>query len=453
MGITEQLARFLVETKYDNIPEEAVLRAKDIMLDTLGVIIAGSREEAAKTMISFIDTLGGKPAAGVINGGYLTSAPHAALANGTSAHVLDYDDSGMGQGHSGVVILPAVLAVAEENGNSGKEVLAAYILGTEIMGRMGNGLPELHIKGWHPTSVFGAMGAAAAAAKLLNLNADQTAMALGLVGSQAGGLLHNFGTFTKPFHAGHAARSGVMSAMMIKHGFTASKDILDGNNNLHSVFYGKKFDLTSYIGKLGAPFCLVSPGTHVKKYPTCYGNHRSLDAMLHLVNEYDIKPEDVESVDCQGIPLYLTLLFYTNPTTGLQAKFSMQFNMAAAIAYRAVGLAQVTDEGVNNPVVRDLMQRVTLRANPAWQEGESKWELHPDIVTVKLKNGKEYSHEVVRARGHAEVPLTWDELLAKYRDCASLVLEEKNVERSADIIANLEKMKDIKELMAIVTAK
>ncbi|MFC1918503.1 MmgE/PrpD family protein [Chloroflexota bacterium] len=452
MEATEKLARFVVETGSDKIPVEAVTKVKHRLLDTLGVALAGSQEPIAKIITNFVKKLGGEPAVGVIGGKFRTSAPHAALANGTMAHALDYDDSVLGQAHNGVVLMPTIFTLAEELGSSGKEAIEAYVLGIEVWVAIANSMLDLHLKAWHPTNIFGTMGAATAASKLLKLNVEQTVMALGIAGSQSAGLLQNFGTMTKPFHAGNAARSGIMAAMLAKDGFTASKNILDGDAGYPRAFYGQKVDVSNIDKNLGKPFAIVSPSSNIKMYPCCYASHRSLNAMFHLIEEYDIKPDEVESVDCQDSPVQHRILFYTDPTTELEAKFSMQFPMAAALIDRQVGLAQFNNERVNSPDIKSLMKRISLRIYPDWVDGTDHFK-RPATVTVKLKNGKEYSNQVLKAKGHADVPLSWDELLIKYRDCAGRALNGSDVERSIELLADLEKLKDLKELMAIVTGK
>ena len=199
---------------------------------------------------------------------------------------------------------------------------------------------------------------------------------------------------------------------------------------------------------LGNPFMIVSPGINAKKFPTCYLTQRAIDAMLHLVKEYDLKPGDIESIDCQAPPRSVRMLFYNEPQNGLQGKFSMHFCLAVALTDRKVGLAQVNDKKVKDPLIRDLQRKVRFGAYPGAGERETG-ENHPDVVTVKLKNGKEYSQNVLRAKGHAEVPLSWGELLEKYRECARLVLKDHDVERTIDLMGSMEKVKHIKELMDV----
>ncbi len=452
MEITEKLAKFVVETSFEEMPEEAATKVKHRLLDTLGVALAGSRQPGSKIITNLVKRLGGKPVAGVIGGKFRTSSPNAALANGTIGHALDYDDAVLGHGHNGVVLLPTTFALAEELGSPGKDVIEAYVLGIEVWVAINDAIPDLHAGGWHPTNIYGTMGAATAAAKMLKLNVEQTVNALGIAGSQAAGLMHSFGTMTKPFHAGNAARSGITAAMLAKDGFTATNNVLDGALGYPFAFHGQKLDMSGIADNLGKPYSIVSPSSNIKKYPCGHATHRHIDAILYLIEKYDIKPEEVEAVDCQAAPGAIREAFYPDPSTALEGKFSFQFSMSAALTDRWVGLAQVTDKKVNSPEIKALMKRVSVRLYPDWVEGEDPSN-RPAIVTVKLKNGKEYSHSVLKAKGHADVPLSWDELLKKYRDCARLVLGDKDVERSIELMANLDKLEDLKEVMEIATGK
>ncbi|GAI06529.1 unnamed protein product, partial [marine sediment metagenome] len=188
-----------------------------------------------------------------------------------------------------------------------------------------------------------------------------------------------------------------------------------------AAFYGgSTANVAKMAENLGDPFALVSRGINVKVYPSCLGTHRAIDAMLHLIDLYDIKPEEVESVDCRTSPRYRKILFYDDATTGFEGKFSIPFVMAAALSERKVGLAQFTDDTVNDPIIKSLMKRVTCRVHPDWVEGKDT-DSRPDVVIVKLKNGKELSHEIATPKGSPQIPLSEEELLTKYRECAKFV--------------------------------
>ena len=448
MGTTARLAQFVMETCYEDISPETVHAAKRVIIDTLGVMLAGSREPASKIISSFVRSLGGKPRATVVGAGFQTSSPNAALANGTMAHALDYDDVSYAMGlvmHPTAALLPAALAIGEDSKASGKAVLEALILGFEVWSRLPVSGMDPRAMGIHPTAVLGTMGAATAAAKVLRLDVKQTQMVLGLAASHAMGMGRNRGTMTKPYHAGKAAQSGVVSALLVKEGFTAASDLIEGQFGLCDVFSGgKDTDASKVTENLGNPYLIVSPGVGVKKYPTCQLTHRAIDAMLRLIDTYQISPDDVAQVECQTGSMASDVLVFDEPVTYLQGKFSMQFCLATALLEGKVGLSEITDEKVNDPKVKQLMKRVHIHfADEPLTEA--------DVVRVRLKNGTEYSLAVDKARGDCEVPLTDEEIISKYRDCAGITLTRDKSERALEMMLNLEQLRHIGELMDMVS--
>lgn len=448
MDVTAALARFVCTTEYENLPPAAIDAAKRGFLDTLGVAVAGSAEPASAAVLGVVGRLGGSPLASIIGSAARTNPPQAALVNGVMAHALDYDDDiGAGFGHPSAVLVPTVLALGESLHCSGRDVLAAYVLGVEVWYRVASAMPRLHPLGWHPTGIFGALGAAAAAAKLLRLDADHTAAALGLAGSQSAGLIQNLGTMTKPFHAGNAARAGIMSAMLAAEDCSANHAILESPLGF-AFALGRGFacEVDRMAADLGAPFAIVRPGLNVKGYPCYYSAHKCIDAMLAIVREGRIEPDSVESVQCR-VPARVTkILFHTAPTTGLEAKFSMQFFMAAAIADRALGLAQFTDAKVRDPLIRKLMPRVGMIAHPTHDGGDPPHD-HPDTVEVRLGDGRVLSRTVGLARGHAERPLGWHELVEKFMDCAGRVASRDTAQRLAETVSGLDRCDDLQPLL------
>ncbi len=446
MGTTEKLARFIVETSYEDMPPEAVHATKRVTIDTFGVMIAGSQEPAGKIITSFVRSLGGKPRTRVVGAGFRTSSPNAALANGTMAHALDYDDVyySAGVGHPTAALLPAVLAIGEDFGASGKAVLEALVLGFEVWDKLGSVINP-RAMGFHPTAVLGTMGAATTAAKLLGLDVKQTQMVLGLASSHAIGMGRNRGTMTKPYHTGNAARSGVVAAILVKDGFTAASDIIEERFGFCDAFGGSTEGDNSKVTKnLGNPYSITSPGVSVKKYPTCQLTHRAIDATLRLVDTYQISPDDVAEVECQTGSMAANVLVFDEPVNYLQGKFSMQFCLATALSKRKVGLLEVTDEKVNDTKIKQLMKRVRLSYGdqPLTQS---------DIVKVRLRDGTEYSLAIDKARGDCEAPLTEEEIISKYRDCAGIVLSEDKVEQTLELMLNLEQLRQISELMDMVS--
>ncbi len=451
MDVTAKLAQFVVDTNFDDLPPRAVAAAKSAFLDTLGVALAATGEVAAGTVRRLAAELGGAEKSSLIGSAALTSSPNAALVNGVTAHALDWDDDiGVGYGHPSAVIVPTVLALGEALNRTGRDLIEAYVLGVEVWFKVARAMPRLHPLGWHPTGIFGALGAAAAATKLMQLDANQTTQALGLGGSQAAGLIQNLGTMTKPFHAGNAARSGIVSAMLAADGFTASREVLEGDLGFPFALCGPgEVDPARMVIELGAPFAVVDPGINVKAYPCYYSAHKCIDAMFHMLEEHEIQSDAVASVECRVPARVIKILFHTRPGTGLAAKFSMQFFMAAALVERKLGLSQFTDAKVNDPRIRALMECVTMSAHEDGGNDETPFDF-PDVVTVTLKNGARYSHLVSTARGHADTPLSEAQRLSKFQECARLALPEDDVRRLSTIIARLHELKELSELMAIL---
>ncbi len=447
MGATEKLAQFVVDTSYDSLPEEVVTAAKRAVLDTLAVTVAGCREEAAAIITAYVRELGAAGEAGVVGSGFQTAASEAALANGTLAHALDYDDVSTSMlGHPSAPLLPAVLAVAEKMGAPGKDVIAAFVLGFEVECKVGSAIGAGHYaRGWHPTATLGTLGAAAACAKLLRLDLAATRAALGIATSLAGGSRQNFGTMSKPLHAGIAARNGVVAASLAARGFTADASIIEAPLGFLHLFGVGDHDGEKAVASLGQPFDIISPGISVKLYPCCYASHRAVDAALQLQKETDIEPRRIARVEARVSRGTAIPLIHHRPQTGLEAKFSMEYCLAAALLDGKVKLASFSDEAAQRPQAQELLQRVEMV-----EEEQGQPIVGPATVTVVLDDGSQHSRRVETPRGDPRAPLTWEELVAKHRDCTGDILPDAVIARSAEIIADLEAAADVGELMDIV---
>ncbi|MFC1958317.1 MmgE/PrpD family protein [Chloroflexota bacterium] len=458
MKITEQLAKFVCQIDYQKLPAEVVDAAKRAILDCIGVTIAGSLEPTGRLIASLVKKMGCAPQAAVVGAGFRTSSANAALANGTMAHALDYDDvcttiseHPIGT-HWSVVLLPVLLSLGEELRAPGRDIITAYVLGYEAASQLGKAMSPDYADdlGWHPTSPLGTIGAGVAAAKLLKLNVSQTTTAIGIVASQAAGLRQNFGTMVKPFHAGNAARSGIISALLANEGFTAASDSLEGRFGFcHAFSGGRGYNVSKITENLGKPFQVVSPGPAVKLYPCCGSTHGALDALFSLLRKHNILAEKVSAVEV-SVPFDppRSLIHY-NPRTALEGKFSMQYCLAAGLVDRKVGLETFTTEQVQRPDVRNLFGRITMFRQPG-MEGRPTWEPPEYEVTVKMDDGQTYSE---RARVPSIAPIqiaTREELAEKYRDCAGLVVSASNVEASLELLENLEELPEITGLADII---
>ena len=358
MSLTKTLGQFVADLSPNRLPDEAVRIARLGFIDCIGTMIAGRREDCVRIMKKVL-----APADGPATLTFCkekSTAPEAAWINGTAAHALDYDDVGL-RGHPSTVLVPAILAEGEALGSTGAEMIVAYVAGYETWAelfRRDTGL--LHEKGWHPTGLYGAVGAAAACASLRRLDADKAAQAIALGASQSSGLMANFGTMTKPFHAGKAAHAGIMAARLAEAGFTASTDALEHPQGfLHAISPTGTEDRTSEA-RPGETWAILTQGLGIKKYPTCYCTHRAIDCMLDLLNDTPIKADDVKKITVNISDNFATILRNHRPDTGLAAKFSMEFVMASGIVAKRVGLRELTDEFVQRPDIQALMRKVEI---------------------------------------------------------------------------------------------
>ena len=447
MGNTERIARFIAEASYEALPKEGIEIARRGIIDCIGVTLAACPEYGSRIITEYVRKEHGTSESGVIAGGFKALASEAALANGTMAHMLDYDDVSLPfGGHPSVVLLPSVLAMGEKLHCSGKDVLLAYIVGFEVATRIGRACLDRHYDiGWHTTATFGAIGTAAAAAKLSKLNTDKSRTALGIAASLAGGLKRNFGTMTKPFHAGSAARNGVVAANLAEQGFTADENIFDGPGSFCYVLGGgAEFDLDTQ--DLGEKYNICS-GLDIKPYPSCRATHGGIDAALLVRDKYSLQQDDIAEVEYHVGPFIPLAAFRHEPQTGLEGKFSLEFCSALSFLEGKVTLAQFTDENVKNAAIQSIASKVRIITNP----GIPMDSMTPLEMRVKLRNGEILSQRIEAAKGEPENPLSQAELSAKFKDCASAALSLKEVDKVLELASNLESLKDITPLMEILT--
>ena len=452
MAATEGLARFLVNTSYDHLPPEAVEAAHRAVLDTLGVALAGSREQAGRLVEALAAEASGTPEAAVWGRPLRLPAAEAALVNGVFAHALDFDDvNDSMRGHPSAPLLPAVLALAEKLGAGGRQVIEAFVLGFEVECKLGRAMGRSHYeRGWHATATLGTLGAAAACAPLLRLGEMATRMALGLATSMASGSRQNFGTMTKPFHAGQAARTGLLAALLAGRGFTADADILEAPLGFGSLFAPDgDWSPEEAVARLGDPWEIVSPGVSVKRYPCCFATHRALDGLLELRGRHGLRADAVERVEVV-MPRGAALpLIYSRPRMGLEGKFSLEYCLAAALLDGGVGTASFVDTAVERPEAQALLRRVFSCEGPG--EATAVVDGYAE-VTVITDDGSRFEVRVDHPRGSPQAPLSWEELVGKFRDCAALALPAAAVERVVTLVEHLEELADVGELTAALTA-
>lgn len=443
-SLTVGLGRFIAGLRYDDIPADAREQVSIGFTDCAGVMIAGSDEDCVRILISTLSPPPGE--ATLVFGPSSARALDAALINGTAAHALDYDDVAQ-RGHPSAVLVPAILAEAQAIGASGKDMLVAYAAGYETWAELvRRDVDHHHEKGWHPTGIFGAIGAAAACASLRKLDAEKATHAVAIGASESAGVMANFGTMTKPFHAGRSAQAGVMAARLAAGGFTASPDALEHRQGFLSAVSPKgRIDVEMGI-EAGTTWKILGEKLSVKKYPLCYCTHRALDAMLDLAKEKELDPATVRSVTVSTSRNNAMILRNHAPQTGLEAKFSMEFAMASALVARRAGLAELTNDFVRSPDVQALMKRVTVE--PDDRVDPDKPNRAPyDLVVVETADRRRFeSAKVKHVRGGPELPLKREELWSKFEGCLQVSPRPFPARSLFDALMSLEEVPQVNRI-------
>lgn len=417
--LTAELAAFVANPRLE-LPARAVEIVQSGFADTIATMIAGRDEPVVRIAQQFVAARqSGASESSLLLGGRKASASDAALVNGTAGHALDFDDVAIG-GHPSTVLVPAVLAEGERLDASGADALHAYVVGYEVWAELFRREPDAyHLKGWHPTAVLGTVGAAAAAAYLNRLPQEQCRHAIAIAASMACGLVANFGTMTKPLHAGRAAAAGIDAVRFAAAGLTGAPDAIEHHAGYLAALSPKgRVDRESPASTLGRELRVLEYGLSIKKYPACYATHRVIDGVLDLARANEVKPEDVEEVRARIGVAQASMLRNHAPRTGLEAKFSLEFAAASALVARKVGLRELTDEFVARPLVRDLMGKVKIATDDSHCPIEHMFALN-DRVQLVLRDGRTLdSGEIRFARGNAMAPLGDADLRAKFVDCA-----------------------------------
>jgi 2-methylcitrate dehydratase PrpD len=447
MSALTRLAEFTVKTTLADPPPAALDVVRRAALDTVGVILAGAAEPCARIVRQVARAEGGLPLCTVLGTALRTSPTWAALANGVAGHAHDFDDTNFALlGHPSVPLLTALLACAEADMKTGADVALGYVIGFEVSAALGAAVnPEHYTRGWHATSSIGTLGCAAAAARVLGLDAEQTRHALGVALSLASGLKENFGSMTKPYHAGHAARNGVFAATLAREGFTASATALEGAQGYLAAFGGgSAAAVEAALDALGSRWHLLHSGVAVKPYPSCALTHSTIDALLDLRARHHLTPAQVASIEVGVNAVVPAVLQHAVPATALERKFSMQFCSAAALVDGHVSIASFEDGPVRDDAVRRLMDRVTMVVDDTLPHelAQQAW----TRVTVRLADGSTLQPPPRGAQGHPDEPLPAERLLAKFLGCAERVVSRGEAEAIAGQIMHLEDIPDIRAL-------
>ena len=454
-SLTDEVVEFL--NMRDKPPAPVREKALIHILDGFAVMLAGARTECAGKLHEYVRDTDGTPESTLIGFGHKAPARDAALVNGTSGHADDYDDTQLSTApdrlyglmtHPTVPVLASALAVGEARGSSGRELVDAFVAGFEVECKLAEAIKPAHYwRGFHTTATLGTFGGWAAAACLMGLGEEALRHSLGIAASLSSGIRANFGTMTKPLHAGMAASNGVLACSLGGAGFSADLSALDGRWGFMEILGGGA-DPEFILGKMGDPYAIVDPGATVKMYPCGSLGQPSMDAFLEIVMEEDLAPEDVVGVTVRAGPNILEPLRYPEPVNELQAKFSLQFGLASILLRRRAGLREYTDEWVRNPSLREAMGRVkTIRDGEVEAMGVEKMR---SVVEVELVDGRVISRFADTARGTPEKPLKPGELEEKFMECASFALVEEEVREVVGMVRGLDGLGDLSELTEIL---
>ena len=459
-SLTDYVAGFVVGTKTGDIPKDVAHLGKRSVLDGIGLALAGAAAESGTIARRYLTALRfeSEGDSTVIGSGLRIPARFAAFANGIAIHADDYDDTQLAIAkdrvyglltHPTAPALPPALALAERDKRSGADLMLAYQVGVEVECKIAEAIMPRHYQtGFHSTATCGSIGAAAAAAKMLGLDREATRRALSIGATQAGGLRENFGTMTKPFHAGRAAENGVVAAEIAALGFSASPNGLEADRGFFRAA-GGGYDPAAIDGKLGEPWTFHFPGVSIKPHPSGSLTHPGMAVMMELIVKNGIKPERVKRVAVGTNHNMPNALIHHRPKNELQAKFSMEFCMAILLIERKGGLEQFTDEVVNRPDVQAMIQKVHFAVHP---EAEAAgFDKMTTIIEIELDDGSAIKGRADFGKGSPANPMSDDELAEKFRQCAEWgKLPKDRIMTVLDMVWNIEGLKDVNELTKLL---
>jgi 2-methylcitrate dehydratase PrpD len=436
MNTTASLAQFIADCSYDTLPPAVTDAAKIAIMDGLAVTVAGSLQSLSTIIADYTRELGGSPDASVVGQGFKTNAPSAAFANGVFGHCLDFEIQGFPPTHGTSSCLPAALALGESLQVSGKDIIAAYVLGWEVQGRMRAASAHATNPAYHPPGLVGPLGAAAASAKVLKLDAAQTHMALGIAASRTGGLTANTGTMVKSTHPGNAARMGAEAAMLARAGFTATENILETPNGFADALFQGDVHWDLLTDGLGTTYRLLDPGFHIKRFPAQIHMQNPTEAVLELRDKHALNPEQVQSLQLHtGSRGHSGSL----PRSGLDGKFSLEYCAAAALLDGKVDIGTFTDERRFAPDMEAFLDKVQVEPGAP--------SVDQTTATAQLKDGTSVSETVEAYSGAASRPMSRERRLHKVRYCLGLVMAEADTESLIVQLDALEQVADVAALM------
>lgn len=460
-GLTREIGEFVTTTQYEDLPQEVLELGKKSILDGLGLALSGSVAGSGRLVQEYLTSQNLHGDATVIGTALEVPPRFAAFANGIGIHADDYDDTQLAAGadrvyglltHPTAPCLPAALAIAETSDLTGRDLALAYHLGVEVETKVSEAMSPRHYQhGFHSTATCGPLAAAAAASKLYRMELEPTLRAIAIAASQSAGLRENFGTMTKPFHAGRAAESGVLATDLAKSGWTATDRILESPRGFFQAL-GGGYALEAIQGKLGKPWTFVDPGISIKPHPSGSLTHPGMTKMLELIHEHDIDPASVERVDVGTNHNMPNALIHHRPQNELQAKFSMEFCMAILLLERRAGLSEFVDDVVRRPDVQEMIRKIHFGVHPdAEAAGYDKM---TTILDIHLADGRHLEGRADFGKGSPSNPMSYDEVADKFRECARFAQFDPNrIEPVINAVRRLEELASVRELTALLAGE
>lgn len=448
MTVSETLAKFVISTRYSDIPDKSIQYTKNLVLSVLGSMLWASTLPAAKITLKLVKEWGGTPEAGVIGCGLKTSLPNAAFADGTFAHASEWEGDSRPEGVGMLSIVPAVLVLGEKYSISGKDMIETLVVAHEVQARIGLSALPATDRGFFSVPVFGTFGAAIVGAKLLKLSEKQIPIALSISASQAAGCIRQSGTMSHFIETGFSARNGLVAAQLAKEGLTAEVDIFEDKKKgigFGTTAAGKgEFHPERITEGLGASYRIELIDT--KHYPCHSYQQRALDGVLDIITKNKLSYKDIESVLVETTPLVIHELDLLDPVDGENARFSIQHGVAGAILEGKVGRDTFTDKTAIDPKFKEARRKVKLVVRAASGDAHQM----ADVVTVTLKDGKKFSTSVKSWHGHYTSPLNREELIGKFKDATNGILSNNQLEQVIQFVLGLENMNNITKLMDII---
>ncbi len=442
MNATEQIARFIAKTAYEDIPRPVLDATRTIILDGIANILAGSRQPVLEHIRHYVDRMGGRPDCTVVGASFRTNPPLAAFANGAAMHVLDYEPQGIPSTHGTSTLLPGILALAEVNGASGRAVVTAFAVGWEVQQRIAMAARNAESRPFHPPGIYGPPACASGCANLLGLQEEKVRMALGIAASRTGGLYANNGTMTKSTHPGNSGRMGVEAALLAADGFTANDSIFETPRGYVEVIFGDAFEWNALLGGLGEQWNVERHGFNIKRYPAQIGMQWGTECVALLREKNGIRAEDVEWLELE-VPSSRAAVSNPAPATGLAGKFSYEYCAAVALTQDQVGIDAFTDAVRFSAPVEAALKKIRLKPNPDIPTPTTTTWVQ---ARAGLTDGRVLVERCDAFRGSVRNPITRDAHLVKVKDCMSRALPGPAIERLIGLVDGLEDLKDARVL-------